>query len=380
VVGSAARIGALFFAVLLVAAGSVWAGTINGTSRNDTLRGSPAGDRLYGRAGNDKLFGSGGNDILVGGVGNDALVGGAGADTLRCGPGRDTATRDVRDNVSSDCEVIRGPKPAPPPPVPVPPPPPPAPGAPATYVFGSEVTTAQQALLRDGLDLGARFIRSSAGRELPAFTVWAYTDVEALIRAYAETAPTTAENARDIWTRGTAAAGGYRKLWFGPLWFSAGGGDANTKKIAVHEAFHVLQNDLAGVGAIGGGFDDIPRAGPRWLSEGSAELVGYLAIADARLTSMSNVRGDWAQRAKSSPVTLQRLAILRGQFEAGSNAWGIMPLAVERLVGGEGGYPKLLAYFEATGRGEAWQSAFASVFGKSVDAFYAEFAAYRSGL
>ena len=106
--------------------------------------------------------------------------------------------------------------------------------------------------------------------------------------------------------------------------------------------------------------------------------MGYLAIADMRLTTITAVRADWAQRAKSSPVTLQRLAILRGQFEAGSNAWGIMPLAVERLVG-EGGHAKLLAYFEAIGRGEAWQSAFARVFGKSTETFYDEFEASRRG-
>ena len=95
--------------------------------------------------------------------------------------------------------------------------------------------------------------------------------------------------------------------------------------------------------------------------------------------SMPAVRSQWAQQTKSSPVTLQRLAILRGQLEAGSNAWAIMPLAVERLVG-DGGATKLRSYFAAIGRGEAWETAFATAFGKSVDAFYSEFAAYRSGL
>jgi Ca2+-binding RTX toxin-like protein len=376
----AARLGVLSFAVLFLAAGSVWAATINGTARNDTLRGSPRADTIYGKGGNDRLFGAGGNDVLVGGPGNDLLVGGPGSDTLRCGQGRDTATRDVRDKVARDCEVVRGPKPAPPAPQPPPPPPTPtAPGAPASYTFGPEVTPSQQAMLRDGVDLGARFIRSALGRELPAFNVWAYADVEALIRAYAETAPTTPENSRDIWTRGTFAVGDFRKLWFGPPYFNDAGSRSNLTKIAVHETFHVLQFELAGAGSMNGGFDDIPRAGPRWLFEGSAELVGHLAIADARLADMPPVRADWAQRAKSSPVTLQRLAILRGQFEAGSNAWGIMPLAVERLVG-EGGGAKVLSYFEAIGRGEAWQTAFATVFGKGVDAFYAEFATYRSGL
>ena len=50
-----------------------------------------------------------------------------------------------------------------------------------------------------------------------------------------------------------------------------------------------------------------------------------------------------------------------------------MPLAVERLVG-EGGAAKVLTYFQAIGRGDPWEAAFAAAFGKSVDAFYAEFA------
>jgi hypothetical protein len=78
-------------------------------------------------------------------------------------------------------------------------------------------------------------------------------------------------------------------------------------------------------------------------------------------------------------VTLERLAIRSGQLEAGSNAWGIMPLAVERLVG-QASTSKLLPYFEAIGRGEPWQVAFTTVFGKSVSAFYTEFEAYRQGL
>jgi hypothetical protein len=378
-VTSTFRIPLLAVAVLTVGAGSVWAATINGTARNDTLRGGARADTISGKGGNDTLFGAGGNDLLAGGPGNDFLVGGVGADTLQCGPGRDTAIRDVRDTVARDCEVVRGPKPVPPPPPPPPTPPaPPAPGAPATYVFGSEVTSAQQAALRDALDLGARFIRSALGRELPSFTVWAYADLEGLIRVYAETAPTEPANARDIWTRGTFATVTFRKAWFGPNWLNERFGP-NLTKIAVHETFHILQSELAGDQSLRGGFDDVPRAGPRWISEGSAELVGYLAIADARLTTMPGVRADWAQRAKSSPVTLQRLAILRGQFEAGANAWGIMPLAVERLVG-EGGAAKVLSYFEAIGRGQPWETAFATVFGKSVETFYAEFEAYRSQL
>lgn len=372
------RTAALAFALLALAAGSVRAATINGTARNDTLGGGARADKIYGKGGNDKLFGAGGNDLLVGGPGNDRLVGGVGADTLRCGSGRDTATRDVADTVARDCEVVRGPTPVPTPP-PVPPPPPaPAPGAPATYVFGPEVTPAQQTAVRDALDLAARYYRTALGREVPPFNVWVYTDLEALARVFAEKSGEAAslEQARALWSRLVAHAGS-SGLWVGPAWFSydvAGG-----TWVLAKEEFIVLLYAIAGANSLNSGEDEIPRAGPRWLSEGTAVLTAYLAMADARLMTMPAVRSQWAQQTKSSPVTLQRLAIRRGQLEAGSNAWGIFPLAVERLVG-EGGTAKVLPYFEAIGRGESWETAFATAFSKSVDAFYAEFATYRSGL
>jgi hypothetical protein len=343
-------VAALAFSALTLAAGSVWAATINGTARNDTLRGGARADKISGKAGDDKLYGAGGNDVLVGGAGSDILVGGVGADEIRCGPDRDTAIRDVQDKVAKDCEVVRGPRPVPPPPPappePSPPPPAPAPGAPATYVFGPEVSQAQQTAVRDALDLGARYYRTALGREVPQFNVWAYRDLEALIRVFAETsseAPTV-EQARALWARGLVAHANNLRMWIGPLWFE--NGTASAKKILAKEEFIILLYAIAGTNALNSGQDDIPRAGPRWLSEGTAELIAHLAIADARLVSMQAVRGDWGSRAKSSPVTLERLAILRGQFEAGANAWGIMPLAVERLVG-EGGIAKVIPYFEA---------------------------------
>ena len=123
----------------------------------------------------------------------------------------------------------------------------------------------------------------------------------------------------------------------------------------------LLLYGIAGTGSLNSGQDDIPRAGPRWLSEGTGEMVAHLVIENARLANMASVRANWVQRAEgfAPPVALERLAILRGQFEAGSNAWAIMPLAVERLVG-EGGTAKALSYFERIGRGEQWEAAFAS--------------------
>ena len=354
---------------------------VRGTPRADTLTGTAAADRISGLAGNDRLYGRGGADHLVGGGGNDRLDGGPGTDSLACGPGRDTAVVTAGDRTSA-CEIridrSPSPTPTPPAPTPAPAPAPPAPGAPATYVFGAEVTPAHQTLLSAGLDMGARFIRARTGRDLPPFTVWAYANVDALIDVYAQTAPTDPQNSRNIWTRGTFAVGAYRKLWFGPMWFGESSA-VNASKIAVHESFHVLQFELAGNRSMNSGTDDIPPAGPRWLFEGSAELIGYLALEGPGLVNMASVRADWAGRTRSSAVTLERLAILRGQFEAGGNAWGIMPLAIERLIG-TGGLPNLLNYFEAIGRGVHWPSAFLASFGKPVETFYAEFDAYRKTL
>ena len=369
-------------AVLSLAAGSIWAATINGTARNDTLRGGARADAIYGRGGNDRLFGAGGNDVLVGGPGNDVLVGGGGADTLRCGPGRDTATRDVRDKVASDCEVVRGPKPvppAPPPaPAPPPPPPPPAPGAPATYFFGSEVSAQQQAALQLALDMGARYIRSALGRELPQFIVYAHADVEAMIATYVQTKPTSPDAARGLWGSGSQfGEGEYRKIWIGPAWFQdAVSNQTNGTKIAIHEAVHVLQSELAGPGALNSGPDDVPRAGPRWLSEGVAEWTGYQAIAENRLIRIEDARARWERTTKSLSTPLQAHEVRRGRPDG---AYDLFAFAVDYFVRGRN-RGDLLTYFEAIGRGEAWQSAFATVFGKSVDAFYAEFEAYRSGL
>jgi RTX calcium-binding nonapeptide repeat (4 copies) len=373
----AVRVAALVLAVLVVAGGSAWAATIKGTARADTLRGTARADTIDGKRGNDRLFGAGGNDVLVGGPGSDLLVGGAGADRLRCGPGRDTATRDVLDTVSADCEVVRGPTPAPPPPQP--PSPPPAPGAPATYVFGPEVFSTQQAAVRDALDVGARYYRAALGRELPPFTVWGHTDAEAMARVFAETSGEvrTLEDSRALWANLVAHAG-TRGLWVGPQWFAERAG-SNATKILAKEEFILLLYSIAGSTALNSGEDQVPRAGPRWLSEGTAESIAYRAIASVGMANLAAVRADWAQRTRSTSVTLERLAVRRGQLEAGSNAWGVMPLAVERLVGADE-TERLLAYFAAIGRGEPWPAAFATAFGKTVEAFYTEFAEYRRGL
>jgi hypothetical protein len=205
-----------------------------------------------------------------------------------------------------------------------------------------------------------------------------YTDLEALAQVFVEKSGEAAslERARALWSQ-LVAHSGSSGLWVGPAWFSYN--ESGAKWVLAKEEFLVLLYGIAGTTSLNSGEDEIPRAGPRWLSEGAAVLTASLAMADAHLIPIAAARSQWVQLTKSSPVTLQRLAIRRGQLEAGGSAWGIFPIAVERLVG-EGGIAKVLPYFEAIRRGEAWETAFATAFGKSVAALYAEFATYRSGL
>ncbi len=366
----------LALAVLSLAAGSVWAATIRGTARNDTLRGGAGADRIDGKAGNDKLIGAAGNDLLVGGPGNDRLIGGAGADTLRCGAGDDTAVRDVRDTVSSDCEVVIGPKPVPSAPRPAPPPPPSGPGLNATYIFGAEVSEQHRALFQSTMDVGARYVRTYLGRELPPTTIYAHTDLEAMITTSANTRPRSLADSRALWGGGQQYAEvDYRVMWVAPVWFASS--EPDRSKIAIHEVVHVLQAELAGRGTLGGRDDEVPRAGPKWLFEGHAEWTAYQAVSLTGLLPVERARSRWIATTKALAGTPLSALEVRAARPVG--AYDIYALAVDFLLRGREP-ASLSAYLEAIGRGTPWRDAFSTTFGTTIDAFYAAFAAYRQTL
>lgn len=149
-------------------------------------------------------------------------------------------------------------------------------------------------------------------------------------------------------------------------------------KILAHEAFHILQYELAGEYALDGGLDDVPRIGPQWLLEGGAEYVAYRAVSRAGFISMADITAFWAQNTKPLTATLQSCETSRGLFGSGA-PYQIAPLAVQLLVGSQPD-AVLAGYLEAVRAGVAWPTAFAAAFGRTVEAFYAEFAAYRAGL
>ena len=193
--------------------------------------------------------------------------------------------------------------------------------------------------------------------------------------AAAETLPTSIDDARRFWERGAASAGP-RKIW---VYVGSAGWsprDDVGAQILVHEAFHVLQMELAGAQAVSAGFDAVPAAGPVWLEEGTATYVAYKALAALSLVRFEEFRAHWISRVRQTTSPLRLRETRRGLF---IEPYQISTLAVDFLVGTRSD-ARIVAYYEAIGRGEPWQAAFAAVFGKSVDTFYAEFEAYRAGL
>ena len=265
------------------------------------------------------------------------------------------------------------------PPAPQPPPPPPplvGPGLSATYMFGPEVSPAHRELLLTAMDVAARYIRTALGKEVPPATIYAHTDLEAMIATSANTKPRSLTDSRALWGGGTQFAEvDYRVMWMGPPWFTSP--EPNRTKIAIHEAVHILQSELAGRGALGRPDNDVPPAGPKWLFEGHAEWTAYQGIARIGLHGIESARAQWIATTKALASTSLSALEVRAARPEGS--YDIYALAVDFLLRARDP-ASLSAYLEAIGRGTPWPEAFAATFGLTLESFYAEFAAYRQTL
>jgi hypothetical protein len=174
----------------------------------------------------------------------------------------------------------------------------------------------------------------------------------------------------------TAAAGGGGLFlnWASPSWTY--GASANQKIIA-HEIFHIFQDQLDRLSSEPS--SQVWRSGPVWLHEGAAEMVGYRVAADRRLfPSYASVLVSQIGVAKQISTPLSSLQTYNeAQIP---NVYSLFHVAVDHLVNvAPGGLSALTAYYNALGSGMSWPQAFRAAFGMSVDAYYANFAAYRAG-
>jgi hypothetical protein len=137
-----------------------------------------------------------------------------------------------------------------------------------------------------------------------------------------------------------------------------------------HELFHNLQAQLIG-GGVQHQWDRGETRGstPAWLSEGSAELAAKLMLDWAGLWDYEYELQQIRRREASNRPDLANL-----DFRTATNPYQISLLAADLLSKDLSEYA---AFYSDLSDGTWWGDAFVQAFGRTVEAFYEEFAAYR---
>jgi len=208
-----------------------------------------------------------------------------------------------------------------------------------------------------------------------ALRVFVYSDLEELLRSGAFE-PAAVEHRRMIYTQGNVAEAGAGKIIIYMPNFRR---NQDTEKIVIHEYYHEVQSYLRR-SPISQSDVGVPRAGPSWLIEGSAEHFGYKLAGAHGFTSYSAAR-QRGVRASRQLGPLNSYENLRSFNAAGQEGiWSFGVLTTEFMVSRYGEDKVKTEYWKAAKDTTEWQKAFTDTFGESVDAFYGAFDEYRSTL
>ena len=205
------------------------------------------------------------------------------------------------------------------------------------------------------------------GTPEPEFTLYAGPDAEALAAVYRAAAGREIGDGFRDWAAGDgevsivaldgAAAPPYRLDW--------------------HYQFHV-RADLAPWDAMSPAPGGRDRRGPEWLSLGVAAYAKAAYRAAAGIEAYDDARSRHAGLAAASAATLAAVETQAGVDAAGAGtARALGFLAAERLVA-VAGEPALFEYYRLLPASANWQAAFEAAFGIAVEAFHADFEAYRA--
>ncbi len=256
-----------------------------------------------------------------------------------------------------------------------------------TFVFDAGIPTAAQDEIRADVDYSVRDEARLLGTELTAVSVYTSTSPEWLAdqecRFIGHDNDACRQSTSLRWASGNTTAvgstGGMFLYWASTSW-QAGAGDS--QKIIAHELFHVFQNQLDNLGARNDvtPSNELRASGPEWLDEGAAEMIGYRVASDRGLTAYPGVLARQIGIAKQASQPLSAVQTY-DEFNAVPNPYSLAHVAADHLVAlAPGGVSALTTYYNALGNGADWPAAFQSAFGLSVDAYYANFADYRSKL
>lgn len=266
----------------------------------------------------------------------------------------------------ADCTVTRvtdtGPLPAP------------APSANEHFVFSDELSQSGRDELTGYVTFAVQDEEKLLGVQLSDLTIFGSTDAAWLSRKLCDFerygGSCVADNQANFESGNPSGAGPHAIFvyWGSSEW--AQNAPAYVKqKVMAHNVADVFQYQLDGQQG---------TVGPVWLYFGGGELVGYHVTSDRNFRPYADNLADMRQNIRALTTPLEKIQTWSDYDLVGH--WFLAGAADRLVTDAPNGIRSLAAYYAAIGAGAAWQDAFASAFGMTVDAFYADFAAYRSSL
>jgi hypothetical protein len=253
-------------------------------------------------------------------------------------------------------------------------------------MFGDDVPDADREKVRKAVTFA---IKQGANEgDFPLPRVYAYSTPDQLAESMSTCVNETSALLafKSIWQNSGTIAVAFSGNFFiyagGPHWKDVG--LAQVVQTVAHEYFHVLQRELtkfpsppqtdpavpAKSNCLGSGYD----RGPTWLTEGSAELFGWLTVADAASVDLRVIREAYTRNVFEGSLKDYEEAL---RFRSTSDAsYPLGFLATDFAA--RGSMTPVFQYYRFVGSGMPWKDAFARAFGMTIDFFYEQFEAYRT--
>ena len=247
-----------------------------------------------------------------------------------------------------------------------------------SFQYGSEVSaeTAQSITVAA---TGTEEFFSSLG--FPQFhirrTLHVYANYDSLLEAYAPLNSVDVSTADLHWNSGNTVTmlGGNFVTFINlssPGWAALD--EVSQAQVVAQEMFSTLQFQLRN-GPLYDDSDQVPSGGPVWLREGSKKLAGLKSTAWLGMLSFDSALESHTNFVKSISYNLAQMETQHGFNSLGGTQEDVGAVATNFL---SADLLKFVEYYTALGDGLSWQDAFTQTFGKSVAAFYEEFAMYQS--
>jgi hypothetical protein len=232
-----------------------------------------------------------------------------------------------------------------------------------TFTFDAGTSATEQQLIKDEVQFAQTFIQNTFGR-----TVSVATAINGSVSAAG-----CSQGGASAFTAPAAIT----FCMNNPGWQQPP--TTQKRKIVVHEVFHLVQYEMRWLG--------VPQsAGAMWMIEGSAELVGWRAIANKGLiasdTSLGCMVKEVSDFTSRQPPGLLNLSAYENAQVFQTTQGPLYPLSmlgVNQLTT-TSGLNAIMTYGSALVSGTQFPTAFSNAFGSTTAAFYAQWPGYVSGL